>query len=258
VTSTFTSVVTMRHAIAIACLAAIFPTAANAQQNCAFGGPQCQGYVDLSVAELIINGANPIQAKYEGTWSVDFDIALGGGGGVGPTRAGYLNGLFSRSFFVFDTPDVEITSAELRLNTIGVLNPGLFALFDYVGTMERLLSPPPPFGPGYNQGLAQAAFRDLGDGKQYGAYDYSVGDVNQFRNIALNEVALQALNASRGGDFVMGGRLTTSEWYLTTNDNLEPPVVVTPEPSSVLLLFTGLLCIAGLHRRRLQQRRAAA
>lgn len=145
-----------------------------------------------------------------------FDTGQGGGTGVDEYRAGFLNlGLFitaSRNYFVFDLSGLSgqtITSANLELynRLSGYLSPDpseTFALFSVSSAPSDLTI---PRSPGDATGLA--LFSDLGQGDIYGSVDVTESDEGLFVTVSLNATGLAALQASVGGDFAMGGALTT-------------------------------------------------
>jgi hypothetical protein len=81
-----------------------------------------------------------------------------------------------------------------------------------------------------------AIFNDLATGIQYGSYDLPTsGDPNDILRLALNAQALQDIQTAQGSFFSIGGTVTG-------------PL---PEPSSLLMMATGILGVAGVLRRQL-------
>ena len=133
-----------------------------------------------------------------------------------PTNRNYITGHCdttcsmdeeARSFFVFDLAGINkpIVAATLCLEvplSLGYLSPDpteVFEVHDYVGDINTLVS-----GAG-----GSAAFEDLGTGAFYGSRSYSCADKGMLTTIDLNEQALADMNASLGGLFAMGGRIST-------------------------------------------------
>jgi hypothetical protein len=162
-----------------------------------------------------------------------------------------------RNFFSFDLtalPALDVISATLQLVRYG---PGkgnepleTYELFD-VATDAATLN--------QNEGLNAAIFTDLGSGTSYGAFEVAnTGGQESVIELGLNDAALAAIEAARGGFFSIGGSLVAADNF----DSLfggsgtfygEPKLVVevVPEPATGTLLLLGLLCLsAGASRAR--------
>jgi len=180
---------------------------------------------------------------------------------------GNVDSVERRNFFIFDLGGVtgEITGATLSLYNPdsdlaflkGYVSPDpteTYTLFDVTTATSTLkLS---------QVGAAAAAvFDDLGAGTILGQVTLSSADNGTTVSIVLDGDALAALNAARGGEFAIGGALTTlggaaeerAFGFAELLDNpsvrrLDLTVTATPvpEPATVLLLLGG----AGLFLRR--------
>ncbi len=168
-----------------------------------------------------------------------------------------------RNFFVFDVPaGPSIPAARLRLFNPSSPNPGYqsadptetYTLFDVTTAIASLRG----------QG-GVAAYEDLGTGTIFGSVVASAADNGKFISIDLNPDALAALDAARGGQFAVGGAITTiatspsrrtqclfawtPQAAVPGNTTLE---IVVPEPATPTAL--ALLAGTALLRRRRPQR----
>lgn len=85
-----------------------------------------------------------------------------------------------------------------------------------------------------------AIYTDLGSGINYGMFVLPTsGNPNDILNFNLDAAGVAAINAGEGGFFSIGGAIPLS--------------ALTPEPSSVILLGSGVLGLVGVARRKLQQ-----
>jgi hypothetical protein len=132
-------------------------------------------------------------------------------GGHTSTNKNYIAGksgttLFN-DYFVFNLSGVTqtITGAQLRLSEAsnGYNSPDpteTYSLFDVSTSIAALEA----------TGSGQTAiFNDLGTGTTFGSRDISATDRNTVVTIGLNAAAIAALNATRGGQFALGGAVTT-------------------------------------------------
>ena len=85
-----------------------------------------------------------------------------------------------------------------------------------------------------------AIYNDLGSGVNYGAFVLKTkGDPNHILSLDLDPAAIAAINAAEGGFFSIGGAIPLSS--------------IVPEPSTFILMGTGLLGLVGLARRKFHQ-----
>ncbi|WP_282610224.1 hypothetical protein [Pelagibius sp. Alg239-R121] len=219
-------------------------------------------------------GATPLNATERGTYR---DNGLFGTAGSGTSVGNYItgglaNGAEFRSFFNFDLSGVTGTVTEavltLSLNRTVALSPDpseSIAFFDVTESLPDLID-----GSG-----GRAAFDDLGSGRRYGFGTLSTDLTSGVLSVALNALALLDLNAAIGGDFALGGALTSlsgetellfgfsnlgqqqpTQLNLTTVAQAPNPVAI-PEPGSFTLISLGLFALAmGRWKFRIGQRTA--
>ncbi len=112
-----------------------------------------------------------------------------------------------RNFFVFDLSPVTgvVTAATLRLSnpSDGFASPDAnetYTVFDVSTSIEALSA----------SGSAQIGiFNDLGTGSSYGAQVVSSADDGNLVDVPLNATAVSAINSALGGEFALGGAITT-------------------------------------------------
>lgn len=176
-----------------------------------------------------------------------------------PGSTNYFAGRFllmeHRNFFVFDLSGITDPIASARLNLFnpsgrilnGYTSPDAtetFVLYDVTTPAAILTSGTGGF----------AAFGDLGNGTVLGNVIMSAADNGQFVSVEFNQDGLNALNASAGGTFVVGGRLQTLSgglnneyvfgWTGTqpmSSTTLEYETVETPEPATLAMVGLGVL-----------------
>jgi PEP-CTERM motif len=85
-----------------------------------------------------------------------------------------------------------------------------------------------------------AIYNDLGSGVNYGSFVLPTsGNPNDILNFSLDPAAVAAINAAEGGYFSIGGAIPLSS--------------IVPEPSTFVLMGSGLLGMVGLARRKFRQ-----
>jgi hypothetical protein len=167
----------------------------------------------------------------------------------------------SRNWFVFDLASVSgtIVSASLRLHTYYFLSYGqgseTYTLFDVTTPIASLIAG--------GTGLV-GTFTDLGSGTVYGNRTYTAADEYKVRDIALLAAGVNALQAAAGGQFALGGALTTlsgtnrAQQYEVVFGGvggfrpqlvLDVEPVPVPEPATLTLVGLGLAA-AVVRRRR--------
>ncbi len=179
-----------------------------------------------------------------------------------------------RNFFQFAIPELDgpVISASLILNT------GYVALDQASYAQYQVTSIPDLFG-----------FDDLGTGTVYGSQIYTASNRNMGESLALDSVALAAIQGAAGGVFQLGGRVSSpvnfgsdqadelvfgrtnaaQELEIVTGSNsltlgssygpnlLGPNLILgplgedsaAPEPAPALLVGTALLVVAAALRR---------
>lgn len=194
----------------------------------------------------------------------------------------YLTGLgfpggqatITRNFFGFDLSGYAgqtFTSAKLHLynpsNGFFQFNPGLnssltetYELHNVTTSIAALLAG----GAGGTGSAMEASFNDLGDGAIFGTAIASLADNGQFIDITLGAAGLSALNAAAGGNFYLGGLVTSIQGsagsqtiFGFSNDNnlastqlIFEPATQVPEPAVPALMVAALLAWGAAARKR--------
>ena len=189
--------------------------------------------------QLVLNGGSTVLNVLDSGWySADGDHFstnknyIAGLCGAAPDPCDNPVDQIYHDYFVFDVgKEPSVTSAVLRLFNppTGYLsqNPSeLYKLFDVGTSISDLMA---------DQAGATGIFDDLGSGVLFGSQVVTAGDNGNFVEITLDAAAIDALNHSRGS-WAVGGALDLGE-----------PV---PEPTTLVLLASGLLAGGRLRRRR--------
>jgi len=166
--------------------------------------------------------------------------------------AGSLDGQWYRNFFLFDLSGWNggFQSATLRL-----YNPSVWLPWCGGAACDGFASPHPAelyflrfLDPSYYGALSGTAlgrhdvFQALGSGTQFGRHLATAADNGGWIDIRLNSAGLGDLNRRAGSTWAVGGNL---EERVGASD-----VTVTPEPSTWVLLATGLVAVLAAARRR--------
>ena len=225
----------------------------------------------------ILAGAAPADAilldpTERGSYRGDINIFGTGGAGtaIGNFQTG-INGPELRSFFNFDLSGISetVTAATFSINLIGTFGSGApgsttfglapittetISIFDVTTDIDALVT----------NGGGAAAFADLGDGFSYGSASVSTDAVSGTLDFVFDATGLANVNAAAGGNFALGGALTSidggqgfeflfgdsQDVQSTTHLNLQVRTDPVPEPSVYGVLAVGLVGIAALRRRR--------
>jgi hypothetical protein len=189
----------------------------------------------------------------------------GGAFAMPPTaNSFYLVGFASiaefRNFFVFDLAGLSgiVNTAKLLLtnppggfNSVDALEQ--FTTFDVTSDFALLGTASP------------LIYSDLGSGTVYGSYTASIADNASVVELSLNAAAVEAIQASLGSQFAVGGAITTlagaqlfgpsqALFFGTgvgdvTQLQLDLTPSSVPEPSTLLLLSSGAV-VALVKRKR--------
>ena len=183
---------------------------------------------------------------------------------------GYARSEF-RSFFTFDLSSLDLTDRTLAGAVFEVNGATFFAdsaeetlgLFD-VTTAANVVN--------HNEGFNSTVFADLGTGVSYGTFEIAKYPANSYLTFALNEAALQDIARNAGSFFTIGARSLSGtpipfedpnfrfdllfafsgEFPASLILDIQPASAPVPEPSTIILLGTG---VAALMTRRRHRRR---
>ena len=159
-----------------------------------------------------------------------------------------------RSCLVFDLAGIQgrVTNAEVLMFNGIVQSPNeteTLALNDFSASLADVF---------FN--FNQAMFDDLKIGVQYGADSEFSAAASQttVRTIQLNAPAINAINATLGGYFMMGAYLQSldpqndSHQSIAMGAALHPitlRLTVVPEPTAAMLVVPAIICLASIRRR---------
>jgi len=171
---------------------------------------------------------------------------------LGAYFVGNWLGFEHRNFFYFDLSSVSQPIASATL----VLTAGLYNSTDPSENYE-LHDVTTPFATILAGGNLSSAFADLGSSAVYANRVVTAADTTNVE-IELNSSAIAAMNATHGS-FGIGGSLTTiaapkspDSLFVPTSSQLVSQLQLTlvPEPSTLLLLATGVIGFLGRSKAR--------
>ena len=226
-----------------------------------FGAVCALGGVSPANAILIVTTSdNQIQpgADNQGWWS---NIETNGS-----TNDNYITGYTNdnyRSFFSFDLSGISgtVTSATFEVRRYDQFAPITLDLFDVTTPAATLITT--------RLGFQNAAiFADLGSGNSYGSFAVGTGLSTDILSFVLNAAAISDINALVGINYFSIGGAVFGGGTMFSSSNDEPgnsngafndvqrlilnveQVTAVPEPSTLLILGSGLLALTALRRRR--------
>ena len=158
-----------------------------------------------STADVVVTIALSINITVNATDTGWYDAT--GYHGVGNANY-YVGNSFNatyRNWFVFNIPTLAgpIARAGLRVNTYQIDSPTGSETY----LLHQVTNAPATLSAG-GSGLTNI-YNDLGDGPIYGARTFTPGESNRFITITLNQTLRTAVAAAAGGQFALGGEITT-------------------------------------------------
>jgi hypothetical protein len=196
----------------------LFSSNARAQSNLAFGFSGFDTNNNLTINSTVFTNTDSgwidaLQADYPGNQNY---------------VSGNLNGDNYSDFFDFDLTGLTgtVTSASFNVDTYVITVPGTFDIFATALTPAQVSSANAPL----------PYYADLTSGEEIGTIDFATSDSNSLATITLNTAGDEWLQANEGNGVVIGGQFNGAS--------------ATPEPSSLVLLGTGIAGLAGMIRRK--------
>ena len=159
-----------------------------------------------------------------------------------------------RSFYTFDLSGLTgyVTNAVLSLRHSDQANTVNLSLWD-VSTPADIVN--------RNGGLNLNIFNDLGSGKSYGSFVVPTGGFNRYFDLALNDQALQDINAAKGF-FTIGASVDPGQAIFGNSGEVDDvvylklnvePVSPLSEPTTLAMLGLGAVGLSMLARRKAKQ-----
>jgi hypothetical protein len=198
----------------------LFSAGASAQTSCAF----CDSSF-TSTNNLTINGT-----AYDNVDSGWIDANGNHTGGNTNYATGVDSGVPVSDYFSFELANLAgtVTSASLNVDAYDLTANGPYAIYATTLTPDEVNS-----GNSFN---SVAYYDALTSGQEIGTIDLVTADDNSTVTIDLNAAGLAWLQANEGDGIVVGGVYNQA---------------VTPEPSSLLLLGSGIVGLAVMIRRKI-------